>query len=277
MNGVDLYSKGIEALYYADQHLTDIYVNDYKAPENVEQISAFCSEATKVYKLFDEYEDDINSCLINPDAEDLAASDVVFNMSGALKESVDLLENYVEPQTDGEKMNIDTITQDVRDSYGDALKCQNEHEAQLCDLTIKSPDEARLEQVINKLYDNPDYTKQNLSYDIHNSKITFPLPECPKCYEMCSNEDFGDRYTFVTNSLSDLREEINSYEINQLAFTLHNDIILNENEVYTENDAKADAEIIVNAIHKFSDALDKAEQALDKESKKDNRNIERED
>ena len=94
---------------------------------------------------------------------------------------------------------------------------------------------------------------------------------------MCSNEDFGDRYTFVTNSLSDLREEINSYEINQLAFTLHNDIILNENEVYTENDAKADAEIIVNAIHKFSDALDKAEQALDKESKKDNRNIERED
>ena len=54
MNGFDLYRKGIDALYFADQHLTDIYVNDYKAPENVEQISAFCSEATKVYKLFDE-------------------------------------------------------------------------------------------------------------------------------------------------------------------------------------------------------------------------------
>ncbi len=276
MNGVDLYNKGIEALYYADQHLTDIYVNDYKAPENVEQISAFCSEATKVYKLFDEYEDDINSCLINPVSEDLAASDVVSNMSGALKESVDLLENYVEPQTDGERLNVDTITQDVRDSYESAVDLEKEHATRLSDLTIITPEEAKLEKVINKLYDNPDYTKQNLSYDIHNSKITFPLPECPKCYELCSNEDFGDRYTFVTNSLSDLREEINSYEINQLAFTLHNDIILNEGEVYTEDDAKADAKIIVNALNKFSDDLDKAEQSLDKETNKSNRDVERE-
>ena len=250
MTGTELYSEIIAAASKADDILSDIYENGY-IPENRPELYAFCKSGMALNPAYKEYEGDIDATLEGVIVQDnLTGSDVISNLISSINEAIEMFEDYEYPTTDGEKLNIDTITQDIRTSYELAVDNEPIIGKPLQDITITTFDEEKLDTIINVLYNTTDYTKDNLSYDRPKAQIEIDIPSAAFCYNF-----------YEVHSISDVHTEIGNFDEEEFANNLLDG---HDEDEYTDEDAENDANEIKNALDSFDGAVYKAEESLEK-------------